>query len=187
MKVCGTALRRVRERVGLRDVASRGMPKAQRPTEQDAADATRIVLAGLARGEDVPELAKQLVALHPKNNTFPGEVFIGLGADVLDLIAPSRQNPIPYEAIRDRYLPECEFRGRDNRKLQYTLLCVAALRGGIELDLLDEVYWWQTDNFWYYALCAFAAWTRAAAEHAGTTVPVICQRVAAQHDCTLPA
>jgi len=27
-------------------------------------------------------------------------------------------------------------------------LAAAALRGGAEPDLLDEVAWWQTDDFW---------------------------------------
>jgi hypothetical protein len=160
------------------------MAKTKRPTEDDAIAAKAIALGGLARGEDVQDLATQLYPLHPKNNTFPGEVLLELAADALDLAGASRERPLAYEGVRDRFLPECEFRGRDNRKLQYALLSVGALRGGIELDLLDEVVWWQTDDFWYYALCAFVAWARAAAERAALPVNDVCERVAANHNVT---
>lgn len=163
------------------------MAKTKRPTEQDAVEAKRIVLAGLVRGDDVPDLATQLHPLHPKDNTFPGEVLLGLGADALDIAGASREQPLAYAGIRDRFLPECEFRGRDNRKLQYALLAVGALRGGIELDLLDEVIWWQTDDFWYYALCAYVAWTRAAADRAGLSVRDTCEQLAADHHVDLGA
>jgi hypothetical protein len=38
------------------------------------------------------------------------------------------------------------------------VLAAAAVHGGTEPDLLDEVSWWQTDDFWQYAL--FARWPR---------------------------
>ncbi len=163
------------------------MAKTKRPTEQDAAETKRIVLQGLARGDDVPELATQLEPLHPKDSTFPGEVLLGLGADALDVAGASREQPLAHEGIRDRFLPECEFRGRGPRKLRYALLAVGAVRGGIELDLLDEVGWWQTDDFWYYALCAFVAWTRAVADRTGLAVKEVCERLAASHQVDLGA
>ena len=41
--------------------------------------------------------------------------------------------------MRDRFLPECAFRGRQNHKLQFAILAAAARRGGTEPDLLEEV------------------------------------------------
>ncbi|HVV38675.1 MAG TPA: hypothetical protein VHC63_18855 [Acidimicrobiales bacterium] len=157
------------------------------PTEQDAAEAKRVVLEGLARGDDVPGLATQLAPLHPKNNTFPGEVLLNLGADAIDLAGASRDEPLAYEGVRERFLPECEFFGRDDRKLRYALLAVAAVRGGVELDLLDEVIWWQTDDLWYYALCACVAWIRAAADRAGLSIKIACERLAADDGIDLGA
>jgi hypothetical protein len=40
-------------------------------------------------------------------------------------------------------------------------LAAAATHGGTEPDLLDEVSWWQTDDFWEYALFAAVAYIRA--------------------------
>jgi hypothetical protein len=58
------------------------------------------------------------------------------------------------------------FRGRQNTKLQYAVLATAALHGGTEPDLLDEVAWWQAGDFWQYALFAAVACIRAAASRA---------------------
>ena len=55
------------------------------------------------------------------------------------------------------------------------MLAAAALHGGTEPDLLDEVAWWQTDDFWRYALFAAVACIRAAASRAGAPVRQACQ------------
>jgi hypothetical protein len=88
----------------------------------------------------------ELAPLHPRNDTFPGEIFLRLAADALDWCGASREQPLTLEGIRERYLPECTVRGRQNKKLQYAILAAAALHGGAEPDLLDEVAWWQTDG-----------------------------------------
>ena len=75
-------------------------------------------------------------------------------------------------------MPECAFRGRENTKLQHAVLAAAALQGGTEPDLLDEVTWWQTDDFWQYALFAAVAYIRAAASRAGVPVRQACQDLA---------
>jgi hypothetical protein len=67
-------------------------------------------------------------------------------------------------------LPECTFRGRQNKKFQYAMPAAAALHGGTEPDLLDEVAWWQTDDFRQYGLFAAAGYIRAAARRAGVPV-----------------
>ena len=61
------------------------------------------------------------------------------------------------ERILERFLPECTFRDRQNKKLQYAILVAAALPGGTDPDLLDEIAWWQTGDFWQYAPFATVA------------------------------
>ena len=154
-------------------------------TDEDRLEALRRLLSGLADGADVHELVVSIAPLHPKNNTFPGEVFMGLAADALDTAGVPRHEPIPYEGLRETYLPECEFRGRDNRKIQFAVLTSAALRGGLEPDLLDEVAWWSNDDYWQYALYAAVALIRIAAEHQKTSVVDIVQQLAKHHRLTL--
>src|SRR5207249_7476645 len=73
----------------------------------------------------------------------------------------------------------------DRTKLQFAVLAVAALHGGTEPGLLDEVAWWQTDDFWENALFATVAYIRAAANRAGVPVRRVCQDLGQHHD--LPA
>jgi len=158
----------------------RGMPARKRPTPEDTITACQTLLDGLARDVDIFELVSELAPLHPRDNTFPGEVFLRLAADALDWCGASRSGPLPLEGLRERFLPECAFRGRQNKKLQYAVLAAAALHGGTDLDLLDEVAWWQTDDFWQYAMFAAVAYIRAAASRAGVPVRQACQDLA-QH------
>lgn len=155
------------------------------PTEDDRLEALRRLLTGLAGGADVFELAESVSDLHPKNNTFPGEVFMRLAADVLEVADTTRDNPIPYEGLRETYLPECEFRGRENRKIQYTILTSASVRGGLEPDLLDEVIWRQTDDYWRYALYGAVALIRACADRQGVAVARLVEQLAELHGVAL--
>ena len=147
------------------------------PCAQNAATARRILIGGLAQDAGIFAIASELAPLHPRNDTFPGEVFLHLGADALDQCGASRADPVALEGIADRFLPERTFRGRDKRKLRFAVLAVAALHGGAEPDLPGEVVWWQTDDFWQYALFAAIAYVRAAADRAGVPVRQVCQEL----------
>jgi hypothetical protein len=148
-----------------------------RPTPEDAATA-RLLLDGLARDAPVFELLGELEPLPPRTDTFPGEIFLHLAADALDWCQASRTHPLPLDSLQARFLPESSFRGRQHKKPQYAVLAAAALHGGTEADLLDEAAWWQTDDFWEYALYAAVAYIRAAASHAGVPVHQACQDLA---------
>jgi hypothetical protein len=155
----------------------RGMPVKKRPAPQDAVTARRILLDGLARGDDIFEVMTGLAPLHPRDNTFPGEVFLRVAADALEWGGAGQDDPVALEGMRERFLPECSFRGRENRKLQFAVLAAAALHGGAEADLLDEVIWWQTDDFWQYALFAAVSYIRIIADRAGVPVRQVCQEL----------
>ena len=150
----------------------------KRPAPEDAATARTILLDGLARDIQAFELLGEVEPLHPRNDTFPGEVFLSVAADALDWCGASRTAPLALEGLRERFLPELAFRGRQHKKFQYAVFAAAALHGGTEPDLLEEVAWWQTDDFWQYALYAAIAYIRAAASQAGVPVPKACQELA---------
>jgi hypothetical protein len=61
---------------------------------------------------------------------------------------------IAYEGLRDPLLADWPLRGKQKARFQYAVLAAAAGRGGIELDLLDEVVWWHGDDFWFYGTLA---------------------------------
>jgi len=93
------------------------MPASKRPTAEDAVTARRVLLDGLSRDTDMAGLLGELAPLHPRNDTFPGEVFLHVAADALAWCGASRADPLPLEGLRERFLPECAFRGRQNAKL----------------------------------------------------------------------
>ena len=115
-------------------VYRRGMPGRKRPTPEDAVTARHALLDGLARDADIVEVLSGLAPLHPRNDTFPGEVFLDLAADALEWCGASRAEPLPLEGLRERFLPEASFRGRQNAKLQYAVLAAAAVHGGTGPD-----------------------------------------------------
>lgn len=154
-------------------------------TDEDHSEAIRRLLAGMAAGRDAVELSAAVVDLHPKNDTFPGEVYMRLGAEVLaDTVAAGGR--VEYEVPRERHLDEVGFRGKENRKFQFAVLCSAAVAGGLGPDLLDEVVWWGTDDFWRYGLLAVVAIVRASAEVRGLAVSQLVAELADRHGFSLP-
>ncbi len=160
---------------------------AKKPlTAEDRSQAIRIALQGIAAGVDLADLARQLEPLHPKNDTFPGDVFLELAADALQQAGISRDQPVDYEGIRERYVPERQFRGRtEHHRSHYALGAAAMMRAGLTPDLLEEVSWWDTNDLWVWSLYALLIYARVAAERTGEPVAVICQRLAGRHGVEL--
>lgn len=144
-------------------------PKAHRPGPAEATEAARALLAGLVRGDDLDQIAQEAYGRHPRDNTFPGEVYLHVGADALSECA-DRGDPIVQEGLFARHLPEAHFTGRENAKARFALLAAAATAGGLEVDLLDEVAHWSGDDYWHYALAAAVALIRAGAGRVGVPV-----------------
>lgn len=163
-----------------------GMAARHRPTSDDRRSAIDIALSGLARGDDLADLAERLEPLHPRNDTFPGEVLLDLAADAIDVAGATRQSPIEFEGIRDRYLPEAVVHTKAQRhKSNYALRAAAMLRGGVDPGLLDEVQWWRSDDLWYWSLEALVAYVRAAADRIGEPLDAVCRRIAHDRGITL--
>jgi hypothetical protein len=108
----------------------------------------RPLLDGLARDTDIFEVLGGLAALHPRNDTFPQRGVPPPRRGRAGVVRASRADPLPLEGLRDRFLPERTFRGPQNAKLRCAVLATAAVHGGTEPDLLDEVASWQADDFW---------------------------------------
>ena len=140
--------------------------------------ARRTLLNGLAHDVDIFELVSELVPLHPRDNTSPARCssaslrtrWIGAG--------PAGPTPCPWRDYASGSCPSAPSAARQNKKFQYAVLAAAALHGGTDPDLLDEVAWWQSDDFWQYALFAAVAYVRAAASRAGVPLSQACQDLA---------
>jgi hypothetical protein len=152
-----------------------------RPTDEDHVDAVRLALVGLASGEDLDSIMDRLGRLHCPNNTFPAEVLLELAAEAIRESGATQDEPIEYEEIRDRYLPEYEFRGKSQQhKSHYALMAAAMIKGGIYPDLLDEAYGWGIEDMWLYAFYALVVYARAASERTGRSLEAIGAALAEQ-------
>jgi hypothetical protein len=145
------------------------------------------VLSGLARGDDVSDLMVAAAPSHVPRLFTPDVALLELAVTALDLACPSGVEPLEYEGLRERYLPEVTFRGRvEHRSSQYALYAAASMRGGLQPDLLSDAGWWQTP-LWQYAVFAVVIYSRAAAERLAAPVEEIARRVAARHGLELTA
>jgi hypothetical protein len=158
------------------------------PTPEDRVQAIRIALHGISTGADLDELRVQLAPLHPPHDTFPGEMLLELAADAIEGSGASRAQPIEFEQIRERYLPE---RGpltkTQHHKSKYAIRAAAMIRAGVDPGLLDEVGWWSTDDLWVWALDALIVYVRVAADRLDVPIDVVCERLAAHHEVKLSA
>lgn len=144
--------------------------KAGRPSDEDYDSAARLALRGLIAGDaaEVDTIMEQLAGLHLRNNTFPAEVLLELAAEAIEESGVSPADPIQYEGLRDRHVPEYHFRGKSQQhKSHYALMAAAMIRAGVYPDLLDEAHWWGIDDMWTYAFYALVLYGRVAAERTG--------------------
>jgi hypothetical protein len=151
-------------------------------------EAVSIALSGIADGVDLGDIARRLEALHPKNNTFPGEVLLELAADAIEESGATRAAPLETENIRKRFLPEDRAHTKaQHYKVEFTLHAAAMIRGGVDPALLDEAACWREDDLWFWSLEALVVYVRAASERAGVSVAVLCHRLAQRRGIELVA
>jgi len=90
----------------------------------------------------------------------------------MDLAGVDRTSPLQKADLMSRHLPEVQF--RNQRALQerttYALNAVAAIRGGLEPDIVEDMYWWRVRDIVEYAVLAAVAYVRASAERHGQPI-----------------
>jgi hypothetical protein len=156
------------------------------PSEEDHSAAIRLGLLALTAHQDLNEIIDRLVGLHPKNNTFPAEVLLELAADAIEESGASPTEPIQYEGIRDRHLPEFTFRGKSQQhKSHYALMAAAMIAAGVYPDLLDEAYGWGIEDMWEYAFYALLVYVRIAAERTDRSSEAVAIALAERRGITL--
>jgi hypothetical protein len=155
------------------------MASKARPSNEDSGEAVRLGPFALRAGQDLNSIMERLAALHPRNDTFPAEVLLELAANSIEESEASAAEPIQYEGLRDRYLPEYHFRGKSQQhKSHYALIAAAMIRAGVYPDLLDEAQWRGIDDMWEYALYALLLYARVAAERSGRTIDAVAATMA---------
>jgi hypothetical protein len=156
------------------------------PTDDDRVEVIRVALSGFAAGRNLDEVANDLAPLHPRYNTFPGEVLLELAADAIEESGATREEPLDTEGIRKRLLPEDQAHTRaQHYKAEFSLMAAAMVRGGVDPALIDNAARWDGDDFWFWALEALVIYIRAASDRSGVPVAELCGRLAARHGLEL--
>jgi len=149
-------------------------------------DAQGAVISALARGGDAFDILAAVAPAALAHRFMPDVALLELAVTALDLACPPGAEPLEYDGLRERYLPEVTFRGRvEHRNSQYALYAAACMRGGLQPDLLSDAGWWQTP-LWQYALYAVVIYSRAAAERLAVPVAEVTRRIAARRGLELP-
>ncbi len=139
------------------------------------------VLAALLRDGDIDALVASVAPSDVPGWFTPDVAMLELAVTALDLASVTGFAPLEYEGLRERYLPEVEFRGRvEHRSSQYALYAAACMRGGLQPDLLNDAGWWNT-RLWIYAVYAVVIYSRAAADRRDTTIEHVARGLAARH------
>jgi hypothetical protein len=155
------------------------MRPRKQPTPEDRSDAVQIVLGGLASSQEFDPILEKLGALHVRNNTFPAEELLELASDAIDESGATTSEPIDFENIRERFLPDHHFSGKNQHyKSKYAVSAAAMIHGGVYPDLLDDAAWWQTDDLWIYSFLALVIFVRAAAERTGRSAEEVVRSTA---------
>jgi hypothetical protein len=142
-------------------------------------------LTGLGRGDDVHDLMAAVAPNHVPGHFTPDVALLELAVSALELACPPGAEPLQYEGLRERHLPEVTFRGRvEHRNSQYAIYAAACMRGGLEPDLLSDAGWWQTP-LWTYAVFAVVIYSRAASNRLGVPLGEIAERIAQRHGLDL--
>jgi hypothetical protein len=151
-----------------------------KPSKEDHETAARLGLLGLIPGQDLDMIMGQLAELHPPHNTFPAEVLLELAAEAIGESGATSTEPIEYDGIRDRYLPEYELRGKlPQHRSHYALMAAAMISGGVYPDLLDEASGWGLEDMWAYAFYALLIYARAAADRTSREPEEVARSIAA--------
>jgi hypothetical protein len=71
-----------------------------------------------------------------------------------------RDQPLPTEDLIEQHLRELDFRNQRHlhERTTYALNLVAAIRGGLEPDIVNDMYWWCTRDIVEYAVIAATAY-----------------------------
>jgi hypothetical protein len=135
----------------------------------------------LLRGDDIGTVVEAVAPADIPGWFTPDVAVLELAMSGLELASVPGSEPLQYEGLRERYLPEVEFRGRvEHRNSQYALYAAACMRGGLQPDLLNDAGWWQT-RLWIYAVYAAVIYSRAAADRRGTALEQVAHDLAARH------
>jgi hypothetical protein len=143
-----------------------------------AADPARILLEGLAAGEALDELHSRVGVAVGDGPSVAGRELLDVAAAAFLACGASSGDPMAFDELEQRYLPDVRARGNTARqKRRYALTAAVLIAAGVEPE---DTGWWRVDDLWSHAFDTVVLFVRAASERRQLPIATICLALA--HD-----
>jgi hypothetical protein len=137
-----------------------------------AGDPVAMVLDGLESDSDLESVRRAVGDIFMTDRTMTPRGLLELAAAAVLACGASPADPLVYDELERRYLPEWPVRGNTARqKRRYALHAAILLSAGVEPE---DNSWWQLNDLWTYAFDAVIVFVRAASERRQVTIAAIC-------------
>lgn len=142
------------------------------PSADSAAEPARILLDGLAAGEALDVLHSRVGDAVGDRSSMAGRELLEVAAAAFLACGASSADPLVFDELEYRYLPDVRARGNTARqKRRYALTAAVLIASGVEPE---DTGWWRVDDLWSHAFDAVVLFVRAASERRQLPIATIC-------------
>lgn len=137
----------------------------------DPVDPVIVMLDGLAAGVHLDELHARVGEFFGFGSTMSARGLLDLAASAFLACGASSADPLVFDELERRYLPESPVRGNAaHQKRRYALTAAILIAAGVEPE---DTSWWKAESLWSYAFDAVVAFVRAASERRQVPIATI--------------
>ena len=137
-----------------------------------AGDPVSMLLDGLEGDADLELVHRSVGDIFIADRTVSPRGLLELAASAFLACGASAADPLAYDELEQRYLPEWPVRGNTaHQKRRYALQAAILLSTGVEPE---DISWWRSNDLWTYAFDAVVVFVRAASERRQVPVATIC-------------
>ena len=134
--------------------------------------AVSVLLDGLEGDADLDVVRERVGEFFACGTSTSPRGLLELAASAFLACGASSADPLVFDELEERYLPEWPVRGNAaHQKRRYALHAAVLIAAGVEPE---DTSWWRADNLWSYAFDAVVAYVRAASDRRQLPVATIC-------------
>ena len=142
------------------------------PSPSGPLDMVTVMLDGLIADVHLDELHRRVGESVGFGSNRDARGLLDLAALAFLACGATSANPLEFDELEHRYLPESPVRGNvAHQKRRYALTAAILIASGVEPE---EISWWKADDLWTYAFDAVVVFVRAASEHRQLPIATIC-------------
>ena len=135
-------------------------------------DPVTLLLDGLEAGDDLGSVHEAIRDVFLADRSLSPRRLLELAAAAFLACGATSADPLIFDELEQRYLPEWPVRGNTLRqKRRYALQAAILLSAGVEPE---DISWWRSDDLWFHAFDAVVVFVRAASERRQVPIAAIC-------------